>query len=134
MYYSKEQIDRANAVNLEEFLQRKGEVLTRSGNESRWKAHDSVTIKGNKWFRHSENKVFLRRILLHISSREYAGSFLFQQGFTAVGFLLLYESVLRFFMREKKEKLLSFLLSVSLCLFYHARCTLITCAANCAVD
>ncbi len=56
MYYSKEQIDRANAVNLEEFLRRKGEILTRSGNESRWKAHDSVTIKGNKWFRHSENK------------------------------------------------------------------------------
>ena len=56
----------------------------------------------------AENKVFLRRILLHISSREYAGSFLFQQGFTAVGFLLLYESVLRFFLREKKEKLLSF--------------------------
>lgn len=68
----------------------------------------------------AENRVFLRRILLHISSREYAGSFLFQQGFTAVGFLLLYESVLRFFLREKKEKLLSFLLSVSLCLFYHA--------------
>ena len=42
MYYSQEQIDRANAVNLEEFLRRKGEVLTRSGNESRWKAHDSV--------------------------------------------------------------------------------------------
>ncbi|MBR2812905.1 MAG: MBL fold metallo-hydrolase [Solobacterium sp.] len=67
-----------------------------------------------------ENKVFLRRLLLNISSKEYADSFLFQQGFSAVGFLLLCESLLRFFFREGKEKKLSFLLALVLCLFYHA--------------
>ncbi len=67
-----------------------------------------------------ENKVFLRRLLLNISSKEYADSFLFQQGFSAVGFLLLCESLLRFFFREGNEKKLSFLLALVLCLFYHA--------------
>ena len=56
MYYTKEQIDRANAVSLESFLAHQGEALLKSGNEHRWKAHDSLTIRGNKWFRHSEGK------------------------------------------------------------------------------
>jgi hypothetical protein len=56
MYYTKEQIDRANAVSLESFLAHHGEALVKSGNEHRWKAHDSLTIRGNKWFRHSEGK------------------------------------------------------------------------------
>ncbi len=56
MNYTQEQIDRANQVNLEQFLRSQGEQLIRSGNEFRWKSHDSLTVKGNKWFRHSENK------------------------------------------------------------------------------
>ena len=28
----------------------------RSGKEYRWKAHDSLTVCGNKWFRHSQSK------------------------------------------------------------------------------
>lgn len=55
MFYSQDQIDRANAVNLEEFLRSRGEALVRSGKEFRWKAHDSLTIRGNKWFRHSNS-------------------------------------------------------------------------------
>ena len=53
MFYSQEQIARANSTSIEEFLRSKGEAVTRSGKEVRWKAHDSVTIKDNKWFRHS---------------------------------------------------------------------------------
>lgn len=56
MSYTQEQIDRANQVNLEQFLRSQGEQLIKSGNEYRWKRHDSLTIKGNKWFRHSQNK------------------------------------------------------------------------------
>lgn len=56
MGYTQEQIDRANQVNLEEFLRSQGEPLIKSGNEFRWKRHDSLTIKGNKWFRHSQSK------------------------------------------------------------------------------
>lgn len=56
MSYTQEQIDRANQVNLEQFLRSQGEQLIKSGNEYRWKRHDSLTIKGNKWFRHSQSK------------------------------------------------------------------------------
>ena len=56
MTYTHAQIDRANAVNLEDFLRAQGETLVRSGKEYRWKAHDSLTVCGNKWFRHSQSK------------------------------------------------------------------------------
>ncbi len=56
MGYTQEQIDRANQVNLEQFLRSQGEQLIKSGNEYRWKRHDSLTVKGNKWFRHSQSK------------------------------------------------------------------------------
>ena len=56
MSYTQEQIDRANQVNLEQFLRSQSEELVKSGREYRWKNHDSLTIKGNKWFRHSQSK------------------------------------------------------------------------------
>ena len=56
MTYTQTQIDRANAANLEDFLRAHGETLVRSGKEYRWKAHDSLTVCGNKWFRHSQSK------------------------------------------------------------------------------
>ena len=56
MTYTQAQIDKANAVDLEKFLRAQGETLVHSGKEYRWKAHDSLTICGNKWFRHSQSK------------------------------------------------------------------------------
>ena len=56
MTYTQTQIDKANAVDLEKFLRAQGETLVRSGKEYRWKAHDSLTVYGNKWFRHSQSK------------------------------------------------------------------------------
>ena len=56
MTYTQAQIDKANAVDLEKFLWAQGETLVRSGKEYRWKAHDSLTVCGNKWFRHSQSK------------------------------------------------------------------------------
>lgn len=56
MSYTQEQIDRANQVNLEQFLRSQGEKLIKSGHEYRWERYDSLTVKGNKWFRHSQNK------------------------------------------------------------------------------
>ena len=32
------------------------DTLVRSGKEYRWKTHDSLTVCGNKWFRHSQSK------------------------------------------------------------------------------
>ena len=56
MQYTQAQIDRANAVSLEDFLRTQGETLIKSGREYRWKEHDSLTVRGNKWFRHSQSK------------------------------------------------------------------------------
>ena len=56
MTYTQAQIDKANAVDLEKFLRAQGETLVRSGKEYRWKAHDSLTVCGNKWLRHSQSK------------------------------------------------------------------------------
>ena len=56
MYHTQEQIDHANQADLVSFLQSQGEQLTRAGNEYRWKRHDSLTVRGNKWYRHSQSK------------------------------------------------------------------------------
>ncbi len=56
IYFTEDQKERANAVSIVDILRREGEELIRSGNEWRWKRHDSVTIRGNSWYRHSERK------------------------------------------------------------------------------
>ena len=56
MYYTQEQIDRANRADLVLFLQSQGEPLERAGQEYRWKRHDSLTVRCNKWYRHSQSK------------------------------------------------------------------------------
>lgn len=56
--YTKEQIDKANQTDLEEFLQRKGERLKRTGSESvlvykdSTGEHDSISIRKNRWYDH----------------------------------------------------------------------------------
>jgi len=56
MKYSEEQIASANNVDLVRFLTAQGERFKKSGREYRWTTHDSVTIKDNQWFRHSQGK------------------------------------------------------------------------------
>jgi hypothetical protein len=56
MTYSQEQIDRANEVSLVGFLMSVGEEIKQNGKEYRWAAHDSMTIRDNKWYRHSQSK------------------------------------------------------------------------------
>ena len=56
MTYTKEQIDRANQTDLVSFLQAQGEQLERAGQEYRWKRHDSLTVRENRWYRHSAMK------------------------------------------------------------------------------
>lgn len=55
MIYTKEQINKANDVDLGEFLTRQGETLRKSGNELEWEAHDSLKIRGNQWHRFSND-------------------------------------------------------------------------------
>ena len=40
MYYTQDQIDRANQADLVLFLQSQGEPLERAGQEYRWKRHE----------------------------------------------------------------------------------------------
>ena len=56
IHFTDEQKQRANSIDLADFLRRQGEQLTRSGREWRWKRHDSVTVRGNLWFRHSSRQ------------------------------------------------------------------------------
>ena len=45
MYYTQEQIDRANQADIVSFLQSQGEQLTHAGQEYRWKRHDSLPVR-----------------------------------------------------------------------------------------
>ena len=56
MQYTEEQIVKANQTDLVSFLNAQGEQLVKSGREYRWKKHDSVTVSGNRWYRHSQGR------------------------------------------------------------------------------
>lgn len=56
VHFTDEQKHQANTVDLVDFLQRQGEQLVHSGREWRWKRYDSVTVRGNEWFRHSRKE------------------------------------------------------------------------------
>ena len=56
MRYSDKQFARASAVNLKDFLISQGEEVIKSGQEYRWKKHDSVTIRDNQYFQHSREE------------------------------------------------------------------------------
>ena len=56
VYFTEEQKQRANHVNLEEFLLRRGEKLLSSGREKRLVSDHSVTVRGNRWYDHAEEK------------------------------------------------------------------------------
>ena len=56
--YIQEQLEKANNIDLEDFLARRGAKLRRTGKESRFYysdsggEHDSVSISGNRWYDH----------------------------------------------------------------------------------
>lgn len=56
VYFTDEQKQRANAVDLEDFLTRQGEKLLRSGREKRLASDHSITVRGNLWFDHASEK------------------------------------------------------------------------------
>ncbi len=53
IHFTEEQKQRANAVDLVEFLQRQGEKLLPSGREKRLASDNSITIRGNEWYDHA---------------------------------------------------------------------------------
>lgn len=56
IYFSDDQKLRANSVDLVEFLRRRGEKLIRSGREYRLDSDRSVTVRGDEWYDHADEK------------------------------------------------------------------------------
>ena len=53
IYFTDDQKQRANSVDLVEFLKMQGETLLSSGREKRLESNHSVTVRGNEWFDHA---------------------------------------------------------------------------------
>lgn len=52
-HFTDEQKERANSVDLVDFLQRQGEKLLPSGREKRLASDHSITVRGNRWYDHA---------------------------------------------------------------------------------
>ena len=53
IHFTNEQKERANSVDLEEFLRRRGEKLLRSGREFRLERRHRITVRGSEWYDHA---------------------------------------------------------------------------------
>lgn len=56
IHFTEEQKQRAAAVDLEEFLRCRGEKLITSGREKRLVSDHSITVRGNEWYDHAEER------------------------------------------------------------------------------
>ncbi len=56
IHFTDEQKQRANSVDLADFLRSQGEEITSASRDWRWERHDSVTIRGSRWYQHSESQ------------------------------------------------------------------------------
>lgn len=56
IYFTDEQKERANSVDLVDFLQRQGEKLLPSGRDKRLDSNHSITIRGNRWYDHASEE------------------------------------------------------------------------------
>ena len=56
IHFTKEQLEHAAAVDLEEFLRCRGEKLISSGREKRLAGDHSITVHGNEWYDHAEER------------------------------------------------------------------------------
>ena len=56
IHFTKEQKEQAAAVDLEEFLRCRGEKLITSGREKRLASDHSITIRGNEWYDHADER------------------------------------------------------------------------------
>jgi hypothetical protein len=56
VYFTEEQKQRANSVDLVDFLQRQGEKLLPSGRDKRLASDHSITVRDNQWYDHSSEE------------------------------------------------------------------------------
>ena len=53
VYFTEEQKERANSIDLVDFLQRQGEKMLPSGRDKRLSSDHSITVRGNIWYDHA---------------------------------------------------------------------------------
>lgn len=56
IHFAEEQKRLAASVDLVEFLRQRGEKLLPSGHEKRLDSDHSITVRGNEWYDHAEEK------------------------------------------------------------------------------
>ncbi len=56
IHFTDEQKERANSVDLVDFLQRQGEKLLPSGRDKRLDSDHSITVRGNRWYDHASEE------------------------------------------------------------------------------
>ena len=56
VFFTEEQKNRANSVDLVDFLSRRGEKLIPSGRDKRMASDKSITVQGSRWYDHSAEK------------------------------------------------------------------------------
>ena len=56
VYFTEEQKERANSIDLVDFLQRQGEKMLPSGRDKRLSSDHSITVRGNIWYDHAIEK------------------------------------------------------------------------------
>jgi len=56
IHFTEEQKQQAASVDLERFLQTRGEKLISSGREKRLASDHSITVRGNEWYDHEEER------------------------------------------------------------------------------
>ncbi|WP_313232609.1 DUF3991 and toprim domain-containing protein [Tissierella praeacuta] len=56
IHFTEEQKQRANEIDLVNFLEMQGEKLLRSGREKRLDSDRSITVRGNRWYDHSNGE------------------------------------------------------------------------------
>ena len=60
-YIQQNKLQQQTKWYLVDYLSSEGERLEKSGREWRWLRHDSITIRGNQWYRHKEQRGGFRR-------------------------------------------------------------------------
>jgi len=56
IHFTDEQKERANSVDLPDFLEWQGEKLEKSGGEWRWTSDRGITVRSNEWYNHYEDR------------------------------------------------------------------------------
>lgn len=74
VYFTDEQKQRANSVDLVDFLQRQGEKFLPSGRDKRLASDHSITVRGSQWYDHAAEEgshaIDLVKRLYHLSFPE----------------------------------------------------------------